>query len=308
MRRLTPLLLLAAALSGCASFQVPPAPDVAPVALIDTPFFPQTAYHCGPASLAMLLVDSGVNTTPDALASQVYVPERQGAFQIELIAAARQQGRMPYVLQGGFPALLDELQDGRPVLVLQNLAFNWWPKWHYAVVIGYDPDSDEVLLHSGTREQHRSKRKTFLLTWRRSKQWALVVTRPDTIPATATPAQVLQTAHAAETVGRPQQADATLAAAIQRWPNGFELYLARGNLAYARGDTAKAHAVWSAGAARPEAPGMLFNNLAHLAMEQRDLDDAERLAQMAVARGGKFIATFESTLADIRCRRDKNCR
>ena len=67
------------------------------VELEDTPFYPQTQYQCGPAALATVLQYYGVDTTPDELSGQVYIPERKGSLQIEMIAAARQQGMLPYL-------------------------------------------------------------------------------------------------------------------------------------------------------------------------------------------------------------------
>jgi hypothetical protein len=39
---------------------------------------------------------------------------------------------------------VDQLEAGRPVLVLQNLALKLWPQWHYAVVVGYLPEHQAI--------------------------------------------------------------------------------------------------------------------------------------------------------------------
>ncbi|WVM93376.1 hypothetical protein ULG90_05290 [Halopseudomonas pachastrellae] len=49
---------------------------------------------------------------------------------------------------GELDAILRELDDGNAVLVMQNLAFDWYPQWHYAAV-GYDLNTRELILHSG---------------------------------------------------------------------------------------------------------------------------------------------------------------
>src|SRR5262245_53071971 len=98
---LSALVLASVVLGGCASLIAPqstsvrehrPA-DIPPRAeLKSVPFFPQTEYQCGPAALATVLANAKVKVKPDDLVSQVYVPERRGSFQVEMLAAARRHG------------------------------------------------------------------------------------------------------------------------------------------------------------------------------------------------------------------------
>ena len=123
--------------------------------ILDTvPFFPQQAYQCGPAAMAMVLGWSGLPVTPDNLVDEVYTPGRLGSLQPNLIAAARRRGRLAYPFNGPQP-LLAELAAGHPVVVLQNLGTATYPAWHYAVVVGRDRSTDQILLHSGTRARHQ---------------------------------------------------------------------------------------------------------------------------------------------------------
>ena len=116
---------LAVALAGCATS--PPLADGLPasaprsIELDSTPYFPQEDYQCGPAALATLLVASGVDVTPESLAPEVFLPERRGSLALELVGAARRHGRLPYVLATTADEMVEELEAGRPVLVLQNL-------------------------------------------------------------------------------------------------------------------------------------------------------------------------------------------
>src|SRR5690606_10643372 len=150
-------VLLAASLLAASCATAPPAigpqlPDDAPVEreLTHVPFFPQEDYQCGPAALATVLAASGVDVTADALTRQVYLPGRRGSLQTELIAATRRHDRLPYRLEGGLPALLAQVDAGHPVVVLQNLGFKRWPRWHYAVVVGYSAADGTLMLRSGT--------------------------------------------------------------------------------------------------------------------------------------------------------------
>lgn len=56
--------------------------------LLETPFFPQDAYQCGPASLAMVLNSQGVEVSPQHLQALVYLPQRKGSLQAEMLAAS----------------------------------------------------------------------------------------------------------------------------------------------------------------------------------------------------------------------------
>ena len=107
-------------------------PDDLPpaVELSQTPFFPQTEHQCGPAALATVLQPHHVDVSPQTLSSQLYIPAREGSLQVEMAVTARRYGMLPYPLNPEFADLLAEIAAGHPVLVLQNLRFDWWPQWH----------------------------------------------------------------------------------------------------------------------------------------------------------------------------------
>jgi len=71
------------------------------------------------------------------------------------------------------------------VIVFQNLGLPWYPRWHYAVVIGYDLPRREVLLHSGPEARKVTSMRLFELTWEWGKNWGVVVLPPEKLPATA---------------------------------------------------------------------------------------------------------------------------
>jgi hypothetical protein len=68
------------------------------VELTDVPFHPQVTDQCGPAALASILNSSAIPASPEELRSRVYIPEREGSLQLELLGATRHYGRIPYVI------------------------------------------------------------------------------------------------------------------------------------------------------------------------------------------------------------------
>ncbi len=218
--RLLPAFFLC--LSGCAgipeSASYLPDANVA-VELIGTPFFPQENYQCGPAALATTLNASGVEINPRQLVPKVYIPTKKGSLQVELMAATRTSGRLPYVLDPSLSGVVGELQAGRPVMVLQNLGVSMIPRWHYAVVVGINGMDDTVVLRSGIDKRRLTPINLFLRTWARGDFWAMTVLRPGELPATVDRQRYLATVADLEQVGMLKEAEIAWHAALKQWPD-----------------------------------------------------------------------------------------
>lgn len=254
-------------LVGCAS--APPWPETAvgganqtPIRL-DVPFFPQERYQCGPAALATMLASQNVPVTPDELVPKVYLPEREGSLKVELVAAARQYGVLVYPLETGLADVLAEIEAGHPVLVMQNLGFDWFPQWHFAVVIGYDPAKEELILHTDTRRANRQPLSVFYRTWSRAGQWAAVMLTPGDFPATAQPLAYLEAAQDLESTGQRSLAFSAYQAAAGRWPDQPAAWIGMGNIAFEKQEWGQAADYYMA--AVEKFPGLAagWNNLAH---------------------------------------------
>ncbi len=294
---------LLALLAGCAATPQtdrlavsPPAGLPARTELTQTPFHPQERYQCGPAALATVLTAAGLEITPEQLVSEVYLPARKGALAPELSAAARRHGALPYPLEGGMSALLEELAAGYPVLVLQNLGLSWWPQWHFAVAVGYDLPRETVVLRSGTEARHELTLATFEHTWRRADYWGLVVVPPDRIPATARPLRYLQAAEPFEQQGRYRIAEAAYRAAADRWPDYPETGLGLGNLHFAQGDLNAAATAYRRVLVHFPNYAPALNNLAQSLLDMGRPAEAVEYAQQAVALGGPFSDQYRHTL------------
>lgn len=263
--------LFAVALGGCALIPggtPPPGIGSAAIELVDTPFFPQEQYQCGPAALMTVLTDSGAQVSLDALVEQVYLPGREGSLQAELVAATRGAGRIPYQLDGSIQAIRTELEAGRPVLVLQNLGVSWYPRWHYAVVVGVDPEASQVVLRSGTQSRRITDAQTFMHTWRRSDYWALVVLRPGELPENPDQLRYYQALSALEETGHFGEARDAWQAALQRWPGDAIALFGTANAELALENFAAAESLYRQLLEQNPASPAVRNNLAHALARQ----------------------------------------
>lgn len=274
------------ALAACSSLAPITLPQSLPpgVSLPAVPFFPQQDNWCGPAALASLLVHAGVSVTPEQLAPQVFLPGRQGSLNLELLAASRRQGLMPYVLQGDSNTLLQELAAGHPILVLLDLGLPPLSRWHYAVLTGYDSASREFLLISGEQANGRIEWTVFQRLWARGQNWAMLVVAPGILPATAQAMPLLQQGAALEQMGRFIEAGKIYDAATKRWPQHAALWFARGNVAYRADDLAVAEACWQRALLLDADLAAARHNLVELLRQLGRHAEADQLLQQGLLR------------------------
>jgi tetratricopeptide (TPR) repeat protein len=264
-----------------------------------TPFFPQERYQCGPAALATVLVHSNAQTSPKQLVSQVYIPGRKGSLQTEMIATARRYNRVAYVLDPNLLNLLREVGDGKPVLVMQNLGLKILPKWHYAVVVGYNLDTSKVILRSGVNQRKIVSFKLFDRTWRRSGRWAVVVTAADEVPKTANEKNYLMAILPFERNKQWQTAKQAYRTASKKWPGSLGAHMGLGNTFYHLAQLGKAEQSYRKALLLDHDHAPAHNNLAQVLLETNRFDKAKQHALQAVRLGGPHVDVYAKTLAEI---------
>lgn len=294
-----------ALLAGCVTPQVA-ALRSAPAAglperaeLAQVVFYAQEEHQCGPAALAMALQHAGQDVAPEQLTESLYLPEKQGSLQAEMLATARRNGKLAYVLKPQLQDVLSEVAAGNPVLVLQNLGLGWYPLWHYAVVVGYDLRSEQMILRSGLERRQLLPFVTFENTWARSGHWAMVVLPPGRMAPTASAEGYVKSIVALQHSSPQTDVWPAYSAAMQRWPDNLLTQIAAGNFAYQRGELKRAQEIFQQAVQRhPDAVAAL-NNLAQVLSDLGKHAEALPLARRAVALGGPLNVQARSTLAEI---------
>lgn len=300
------LCFIFALLFGCSALQRTPMPQLpenvpAGVELVTVPFYPQDAYQCGPATLAMALTWSGLAVTPDDLKDQVYTPSRKGSLQLAMVASTRRHGKIAYQINDP-ESIFPEIAAGHPVIILQNLGLSWMPVWHYAVVIGYDAPEQDVILRSGTTKRKVLPYFLFEKTWARSNYWGLMVLEPNQTPVSAKENDFLDAVVGLEKANQYQAAVTGYQTALTRWPNSLNSWMGLGYSYYKLGDLKGAESAFREATELHPHSAPAFNNLAYVLLEQRRLKEALAAAQRAVALGGPMKSESENTLQEIRTR------
>ena len=295
-QNLTILLVLISFISGCASHSralSEPSFD-RPVILSNTPFFPQDAYQCGPAALATLLGSAGVNVTPKELEDSLYISKRKGTLQVELLATARKFDVIPVSQEGTLNTLWQALEHRTPVLILQNLAFSWYPKWHYAVVVGFDPKSQEVLLRSGREKLRREKLHSFEESWRLANHWMLSLLPGEPIPPFIQEQAYITAVNGLYETGHQARALSATESAAQHWPNSMLSWMALGNLHYQQQHYQRAERAYrSALNSAPSHPAPP-HNLAWALIKQSKKAEAKKYALLALERSATLPAHLQA--------------
>lgn len=222
-------------LTGC---QTPPQtkqllaepPAIASQHLIpQVPFYPQQEYFCGPTTLSEVAGFYGLKKDPATIAPTTFISGLQGTLQIEMSAATRQLGLVAYAQRGTMHQLLSLVAENIPVIVLQNNSLAWLPQWHYAVVIGYDLQRKEVILHTGVTEAHRLNFSTFERTWARGNYWFLAMLPADKSSAQLEPFIYTKASQDLLSTQQVNSGITALKTATIQWPNYWLPYFLLGN-------------------------------------------------------------------------------
>jgi hypothetical protein len=264
------------------------------VELDRVPFFPQDDYQCGPAALAMVMDNSGAKVRPQDLVDEVWLPSRQGSLQVEMLAAPRRHGLVSYRLSPSYADLLREVAAGHPVLILQDAGL-LFTEWHYAVVNGFDYATGTVYLRSGLQMRQAMPFSYFERTWRAGHYWAMVVTRPDDVAATATEDYWLQALLGLARGGNPDATIRGYRAALKRWPDSLPAAVGLANNLHDNGHLDEAAQVLRTALQRNPDSVIVLNNLAQTLSDQGRNGEALALIRSADDTRSPFASEVRAT-------------
>lgn len=285
-------------LVGCSSVHVTHQSHSNPIHHLTVPFVVQDDAYCGPAAAAMLLQYNQQQISANDLAPAMLLPARSGSLQVEVKAALREQKMLVYPVDPNLNGLFSAIDAHYPVLVLLNLSFNWYPKWHYAVVTGYDLDRLTITVHSGSQADQSWSLTQFENLWARGQHWGIVAIPPSSeVPAFASESSYVRAVVDVEHTAGSAVAYPAYGEALTRWPTNLTALIGLGTYAYSQHHWAQAlHWFGLAAHQYPESP-VAANNYAQTLLDCGDPVAALPWAEKAIAlRGG---SAAEDTLQQI---------
>jgi len=248
--------------------------------LSDVPFFPQEPLLCGPAALATVIHFYDQKTTPGLLTERLWTPEVEGTFGIDMVSATRTKNLLAIDAPANLEELLLLTSQGWPSIHLLNLGFKKLPQWHYAVLVGYDLNSQEVLLRSGRVRVRKMSFKHFLRAKDLADNWSLVPATLESIPRLDNWRPVYkELLNVAEV--KPSLKHQLFSAGNNVYPDQWQFVFAYANTMFELNQFSKStHAYESAIKLSPNSASV-WNNLAYSQAEQGCLDLAKETIQCA---------------------------
>ena len=249
--------------------------------LLNVPFIAQTDYHCGSASLAMVVNNLGNKITSDELSQMVYTPGSSGTFQNDLISATRRLGLIAIPINN-IRQIFNEINNKNPILVFQNLGLSWMPRWHYAVVVGYDLRRNEIVLHSGNSKNFRLNIRTFEKTWNRVQNWGLLIVKAGSIPQSASEIDMVKSTAGLEIVHHFDQALVSYKEILKKWPESLGALVGIANISFLQNNLTEAkNDLEMAIKFHPQAAGV-WHNYAQILKNLKLIKEARFAAKKAI--------------------------
>lgn len=306
------LTLLSLGLASCSStFTAKPNSNIKQTQLISAPFYPQEKYQCGPAALATVLNFQDAGVSVDALVEQIYIPNKKGSLQLEIKAAIRRANLLPYELPKNLNALIQQVNNGTPVLVLQNLGLGFWPQWHYAVVVGFNVPEQTLILHSGTHENYRVSLRTFMNTWKRADFWAVAALKPTSANKHLNEKAFITAAISLETIGKQNLADNAYQSALKIWPNNSIALIGTGNAHFRKQQFTKAGQYYFKAVEQQPKDAASWNNLAFALAKQHCPNLAQKAINQALyisEQQAKYLQSKEEIKTFANGKNAKHCQ
>lgn len=262
----------------------------------NVPFYAQQQYYCGPTTLSEVFTFYGNPVSAEEIAPKIFIPEREGSLQLEMVSATRQYGFLPYAERGTMTQLFRLVDDNIPVIVFQNLSIQLLPQWHYAVVIGYDLPAGTVTLHTGVTPDHTMSFELFEKTWARGNYWYMAPLPPETTSPALDAFTYTSAAYDMLKVGEIESAISFLQAATTQWPDQWLAYFLLANH-YLESKPKQAIAWFDRGYHVGQYQAAYMYNFAHVLAEQGCDKQASKVLEQALSRFPQDLALHKTRQA-----------
>ena len=277
-------LLFLLTLTGCA--KPFPQPDLAALLphiperhqIKDVPIIPQDDYYCGPAALTTLVEFRGDDLRQSQAAQMVYTPGRKGTFQHDMVSAMQRLGYLATPVNTMDEAF-KEIAADNPVIIFQNLAYKWYPKWHYSVLTGYELAKGRLQVHDGNDRAVWQDVALVGKTWRRAGFWGYTLVKVGDLPATASEIELLQATAGLERAGHFEKAMQSYNVILTKYKNSTRAYLGMGNIEMQKQNFEAAENYFRKATMVDEKNEDALNNLAYSLHAQRRDDEACKLLE-----------------------------
>lgn len=142
----------------------------------DVPFFPQTRYYCGPASLASVMNYYGLSVTEEEVAKEIYITKLSGTLPMDILRYARTKGLDGLYYKGSIDDIKKHISMGRPVILFLDLGYAAYPLRHYIVATGYNDEMGYLIAHSGREKEKVFSYKQIQEAWGKTGFGTILVT------------------------------------------------------------------------------------------------------------------------------------
>jgi tetratricopeptide (TPR) repeat protein len=249
---------------------------------------------CGAGSLSTVLQHYG-NTTTMQTWDATLPKTRGGVLTIDMLLAARKSGFDAQLVTGTPAIVQQELQQGRPVILMLQVVDSpgkHYDFFHYIVADGIDPASGLIRTQFGDGQGRWTTFDRLEKAWSGGGHAAILIH-----PGTTSDA--LRAAVALEDAGKYADAASAYRTILAQHPESLLAWTNLGNAETQLGNRAAAEEAFRKALTIDATSRDALNNLAWLLYESKRYDEAESLARKAVAQHGPDSYLVLDTLARV---------
>ncbi len=261
--------------------------------------FPQEEFFSAPSSIATLLTHERIEFVYKDIIGNTFTPELNGSLQHEIKETVRHYGLIPYETNPTLTAILTEVSNNSPVLVLLNVGQGSTPVWHYSVITGFNKTSKEIFLSVRHNSNTWMNFDEFERFFERGGSWAIVALKPPLLPVASSEREIILAIADMAQSGYKDQAKQAAINYTKQHPLSFLGAIMLANINYNMHDYLNAAIEYKRALALKPSNSVVMNSLAQALLKDNKLSEAKVYALASVKAGGAFLAEHQATLEAI---------